>query len=272
MKIKKATALLYLSILLVFLYAVLALISSADMVEVVETVVLSLPLIACIYHVSSDSVKTKAVVLSSASVLYFIITLLDCLLVDGAPAGPSVLKGLSSVFFVLPLVAVTFSSSRKISFLISALYAAVTLPGLRWTVSSYCYIYTDVADSPSFLAFMTFTALCVILTVLSELIFRTRKNYLSDFLLLSSVIFSYLSQKAEGDGNPVFSTLPFIMLLTLFIYLSREEKVRYSTERRTIVLSTLKIQEIEHLRKKKKPRVYEIPPNVPVNDTKNDEE
>ena len=275
MKIKKATAVLYLSVLIVFLYATGGIFNDGDIITIIETLALSVPLIVYLYYISTESTKIKAFVLSLAAALSVVISLLDSLLVDNAPFLPSLIRGLSSAFFILPLTVITFNDTEKRSFkalIISALYTAVTLPSLRETVNTYCFIYSDVADYPSFLTYMTFTALAVILTSASELIFRTKKNYLSDFFLLSSVIFSYLAEKAKGEVNPVFTSLPMIMVLILLIYISREEKVTYSTERRTIVLSTLKIQEIEHLRKKKKPRVYEIPPNVPVNDIKDDAE
>ena len=275
MKIKKATAVLYLSVLIVFLYATGGIFNDGDIITIIETLALSVPLIVYLYYISTESTKTKAVVLSTAVAIHIAITLLDSLLVDNAPFLPSLIRGLSSAFFILPLTVITFNDTEKRSFktlIVSALYTAVTLPSLRETVNTYFFIYTDVADYPSFLTYMTFTALAVILTSASELIFRTKKNWLSDFFLLSSVIFSYLAEKAKGEVNPVFTSLPMIMVLILLIYISREEKVTYSTERRTIVLSTLKIQEIEHLRKKKKPRVYEIPPNVPVNDIKDDAE
>lgn len=273
MKIKKSAAVLYLSVFIVFLYIVAGILNSGDMLSVIETAVLSVPLMVYIYYIDLESIRTKALVLSLAVFLFVVITLFDSFLVDKAPFLPSLIRGISSSFFLLPLTVITFNDTKKNSLkalMISSLYAAVTLPALRETVNTYFFIYMDVIDYPSFLTWATATAISLILTSLSELVFRTKKNYLSDFFLLSSVIFSYLAQKAKGDATPIFSSLPIIILMIFFIYISREEKVAYSTERRTIVLSTLKIQEIEHLRKKKKPRVYEIPPNVPVNDIRDD--
>lgn len=213
MKIKKAAAVLYLSVLIVFLYATGGIFNDGDIITIIETLALSVPLIVYLYYISTESTKIKAFVLSLAAALSVVITLLDSLLVDNAPFLPSLIRGLSSAFFILPLTVITFNDTEKRSFkalIVSALYTAVTLPSLRETVNTYFFIYTDVADYPSFLTYMTFMALAIILTSASELIFRTKKNYLSDFFLLTSVIFSYLAEKAKTNGNPLFSSLSLI--------------------------------------------------------------
>lgn len=268
MKIKKSTALFSLSIVFVLLHVLLSFFFSSDIQGAVRTVTLSLPLIVYLCYIDSNTVKIKAVILSSAVVIYVVFTMLECLLSDSAPFSAALERGVALSFFLLPLTAVSFPESRKRTVVFILLHVLLTLPALRESVRSYCYLYKETVPRREYLTYMTLTGATVMLTAVSEGIFNTKKNYLSDFLLFASICFSYPAEKAKGENT----TLWLIFVLTLLIYIGRSEKTVYNTERRRIVLSSLKIQEIEHLRKKKKPRVYEIPPNVPVNDLEKDEE
>lgn len=272
MKTNKSPLILYSALVVTFTSIVLSLFSSSDMMETVKTAVLSIPLIVYLYDIRTGEMKKKAFVLLTASALFFVTAFIDAFISDDAPFTPSLIKSLSALFYLVPLTAITFTSGkmRIQRALITGIHILITLPALRYTAGTYEYLYAGTADYPSYLTYSTFLALALILTALSEIVFNTNKNYLSDALLLSAACFSYSAAKAEGLEKPILSPYILIMLLILFIYIAREEKVRYTPEVRKIVLSTLKTQEIEPLRRKKKPREYEIPPNVPVNDTEND--
>lgn len=271
MKTNKSSLLLYLSLVVIFAYVILAVFSSSDMMETVKTVVLSAPLVVYLYNIRTEEMKKKVFVLLLAATLFSATAFAGAFIRDGAPLGSSLIKAVSELFCLIPLTVITFSSGKKRSLtaLITAAHIFITLPALRYAAGTYAYLYGSIDKYSSYLTYSTFLALALMLTVLSELIFNTKKNYLSDGLLLSAVCFSYLSAGAEGEREAFLSPYVLIMLLILFIYIAREEKVRYTPEVRKIVFSTLKTQEIEPLKRKKKPRVYEIPPNVPVNDLEN---
>ncbi len=274
MKTNKSPLILYSALVVTFSSIVLSLFSSSDMMETVKTAVLSIPLVIYLYDIRTGEGKKKAFVLLIAAALFFVTAFIDAFISDDAPFTPSLIKSLSALFYLVPLTAITFTSGKKriLQALITGIHILITLPALRYAVGTYEYLYGSIADYPSYLMYSTLLSLALILTAFSEMVFNTNKNYLSDALLLSAACFSYLAAKAEGMEKPILSPYILIMLLILFIYIARVEKVRYTPEVRKIVLSTLKTQEIEPLRRKKKPREYEIPPNVPVNDVKNDGE
>lgn len=272
MKTNKSSLILYLSLVVISAYVVLSVFSSSDMIETVKTVVLSTPLVIYLYNIRTDETKKKALVLLPAALIFFAVALIDALITDGAPVGASLIKGVSELYYLVPLTVITFTSGKKriLRALVTAAHILISLPALRYAVGTYAYLYRSIDNYSSYLTYSTILALALMLAALSELIFNTKKNYLSDGLLLSAVCLAYLSAEAEGEAKAFLSPYILIMLLILFIYIAREEKVRYTPEVRKIVFSTLKTQEIEPLRRKKKPRVYEIPPNLPVNDVEND--
>lgn len=272
MKTNKSSLILYLSLVVISAYVVLSVFSSSDMIETVKTVVLSTPLVIYLYNIRTDETKKKALVLLHAALIFFAVALIDALITDGAPVGASLIKGVSELYYLVPLTVITFTSGKKriLRALVTAAHILISLPALRYAVGTYAYLYRSIDNYSSYLTYSTILALALMLAALSELIFNTKKNYLSDGLLLSAVCLAYLSAEAEGEAKAFLSPYILIMLLILFIYIAREEKVRYTPEVRKIVFSTLKTQEIEPLRRKKKPRVYEIPPNLPVNDVEND--
>ncbi len=271
MKTNKSSLLLYLSLAFIFTYVVLSVFTSSDMMETLKTVILSAPLVVYLYNIRTEEMKKKAFVLLMAAALFSATAFIDALLNDGAPVGASLIKAVSEIFRLVPLTVITINSGKKrtLTALITAAHILITLPAQRYAAGTYAYLYRNISDYSSYLTYSTFLALALMLTALSELVFNTKKNYLSDGLLLSAVCFSYLSAEREGEEEAFLSPYVLIMLLILFIYIAREEKVRYTPEVRKIVLSTLRTQEIEPLKRKKKPRVYEIPPNVPVNDLEN---
>ncbi len=270
MKRDRSTLLSGLALIIVFAYIILSVFFPSDIIETVKTVTLSAPLIFYLYNIRSDDGRKKALALLLSAVVFFAVNLIAALITDDAPLGASITMAVSSLFLLLPLTVITFR--RKTAVPVTAAQVLITLPALQNTVAAYAYLYRNISDYPTYLTYSTFLALALILTVLSELIFNTKINYLSDGLLLSAVSLSYFSAVAEGVENPVLSPDVLVIMLILLIYIAREEKVRYTPEVRKIVFSTLKPREIEPLRRKKKARVYEIPPNVPVNDVKNDDE
>lgn len=270
MKTNKTSILFYLSLIIIFAVFVLTVFSSSNIMEAVKTVVPSVPLVFYLYNAGNKDNRRKAVILLITALIYSALAFIEAFVIDNAPVRASLIYALSFLFYLLPLTAVTFR--RRTAATLSAIHLAVTLPFLRSTVGTYMYLYRSVPDYPSYLAYSTFLALTLILTVVSELLFNTKRNYLSLSLLFAAFCFSVLSASKEGMEQPLLSPVSLIILLILFTYMARGERERYTPEVRRIVLTSMETQEIKHLRRKRKPRVYEIPPNVPVNDIADDGE
>ncbi len=270
MKTNKTSILFYLSLIIIFAVFVLSVFSSSAIMEGVKTVVPSVPIAFYLYNVRNEDKRRKAVILLLSALICFAPAFIEAFMIDKAPFRASSIYALSFLFYLLPLTAVTFK--RHTAATLSAIHLAVTLPALKSTVGTYMYLYRSVPDYPSYLTYSTFLALLLILTVVSELLFNTKRNYLSHSLLFAAFCFSVFSASKEGMEQPLLSPVSLIILLILFIYMARGERERYTPEARRIVLTSMETQEIKHLRRKRKPRVYEIPPNVPVNDTIDDGE
>lgn len=270
MKTNKTSILFYVSLVIIFAVFVLSVFSSSAIIEVVKTIVPSVPLAFYLYNVRNENKRRKAVILLITALIYSALAFIEAFIIDNAQFRVSSIYAISFLFYLLSLTAITFR--RRSAVIVSAIHLAVTLPALKSTVGTYMYLYRSVADYPSYLTYSTFLALFLILTVVSELLFNTKRNYLSLSFLFAAFCFSVLSASKEGMEQPLLSPVSLIILLILFIYMARGERERYTPEVRRIVLTSMETQEIKHLRRKKKPRVYEIPPNVPVNDTIDDGE
>lgn len=270
MKMNKTSILFYISLLIISAVFVLSVFSSSNIMETVKTLGFSIPLAFYFYNVGNNDNRRKTVILLLSALIYSALAFIEAFVIDNAPLRAVAVYAVSSLFYLLPLTAVTFRRGRAA--ILSAIHLAVTLPALKSTVGTYMYLYRSVPDYPPYLTYSTLLALTLILTVVSELLFNTKRNYLSRSILFAAFCLSVLSASKEGMEYPLLSPVPLIIILILFIYMARGGRERYTPEVRRIVLTSMETQEIKHLRRKKKPRVYEIPPNVPVNDIMDDGE
>ncbi len=268
MKIRKNNICFYLSFAVLFVYGILSLIKGASILSLTGTILRAIPLIILIYYINTTKSGLKAIVVAVSYVVDFVISFLGYYLTEDFPLPASLAAAFASTLYLLPLVILIGEDGKKkwTAAAVTVLLVVIIYFTGKVTVETNMYLYREVENYSSYIFYSKLALLITVLVPVSELLFRTKKNYLSDALIVSATVMTILAENASG--RKVFPASPSLCLgiLTLLIYIARTGEVFEAGERRKIVFSTLHVQEIAPLRKKRKPRVYEIPPNVPVRD------
>lgn len=268
MKIRKNNICFYLSFVVLFAYGVIALLCGAPILTIIGTVLKAIPLIVLIYYINTEKSSLKAIVVAAAYVVSFVISFLEYYLDAGFPFSASFAAALSSTLYVLPLIILTADDGKErwIAAAVTIITALITYFTGKVTVERNMYLYATVENFSSYIFYSKLALILTVLVPVSELVFRTKKNYLSDALIVSATVMMLLAENAAESTNILISPSLYLGILTLLIYIARTGEEFEAGERRKIVFSTLHVQEIAPLRKKRRPRVYEIPPNVPARD------
>ncbi len=268
MKIRKNNICFYLSFAVLFVYGILSLIKGASILSLTGTILRAIPLIILIYYINTTKSGLKAIVVAVSYVVDFVISFLGYYLTEDFPLPASLAAAFASTLYLLPLVILIWEDGKKkwTAAAVTVLLVVIIYFTGKVTVETNMYLYREVENYSSFIFYSKFTLLIAVLVPVSELLFGTKKNYLSDALIVSATVMTILAENASGRKDFPASPSLCLGILTLLIYMARTGEVFEAGERRKIVFSTLHVQEIAPLRKKRKPRVYEIPPNVPVRD------
>lgn len=249
---------LIISLLAFFFYLFITLTQSLSL-NIVPIILTSIPLIAFLYIENDEGKKKKIIFLLLSFALSLISVFIVSIIHDNADTKSALIKAISSVYLLIPLIILTDdedNTRRKTSLLSLILSSLIYLP-YKDTIKNYYYFYSSIPDYSSFLFYSRLIYILTLIIPLEEIIFNTSKNYLSVLLIAASSILSIISQNI-GEG--------YLFFLILLIYITRWKEELLVTTRRKITLSKLEPVEIEKIRKKKKPKVYEIPPNLPVDD------
>ena len=268
MKIRKNNLCFYLSFVVLFAYGGIAFICGAPVLSFIGTVLKAIPLIVLIYYINTEKSGLKAIIVAAAYVVAFVISFLGYYLDSAFPFSASIAAALASTLYLLPLIILTEDDGKRrwIAAAVTIVAASITYFTGKVTVEESMYLYTRVANYSSCIFYSKLALILTVLVPVSELLFRTKKNYLSDALIVSATVMMLLAENAAGSTSVITSSSLYLGILTLLIYIARTGEVFEAGERRKIAFSTLHVQEIAPLRKKRRPRVYEIPPNVPVRD------
>lgn len=268
MKIRKNNICFCFSFIVLLCYGVISLITGEPFSVVISSILPMIPLVVLIWFVNSGKTGVKVIITAVSYAVAFIVSFLLCFLGKGFPLSASFTAAFAATLYLLPLIILAEEGKRKrwISVLVTLFVAVVLYACGKDTVENTMYLYSRVASYSDFSFLSRLTFMLIVLVPLSELMFRTKNNYLSDALIASSTVMTLLSERAAGRADLMLSPSLYLGILVFLIYIARTGEEFDAGERRKIVFSTLRVQEIAPLRKKRKPRVYEIPPNVPVRD------
>ena len=268
MKIRKNNICFYLPFAVLFAFGVISLVCGAPVLSFIGTVLKAIPLIVLIYYINTQKSGLKAIVVAAAYIVAFAISFLEYYLDSSFPLSAALTAALASTLYLLPLIILTEDDGKRrwIAAAVTVLAAVITYFTGKVTVEESMYLYTRVENYSSYIFYSKLALILTVLVPVSELLFRTKKNYLSGALIVSATVMMLLGENAAGSTNILLSSSLYLGILTLLIYIARTSEVFEAGERRKIAFSTLHVQEIAPLRKKRRPRVYEIPPNVPVRD------
>lgn len=258
MKSKNENLMFYISLVIVPLYLVASLFINATLAPVAVLV----PLVILLDKIKERNKYERTFLVLLTYLLSVTVSFLPSL------TFPSLVKAYADSLFILPLLVITDENEKNRTFSIVAIILLGTVSWITLSVSnnSYYYLYGEMVDYGNYLLYSQLLFFVSLSIPVIELLFNTKRNYLSFLLLLSSSVIAALASEAKGESNPVLAPASWYYLLILFIYIGRVEDEVVVTDRKKIVLTRLDTQDIEHLRKKKKPRVYEIPPNLPLDD------
>ncbi len=258
MKSKKDNLMFYVSLVIFPVYAVVSLFMNGTLVPLAVLI----PLIILLDNIKERNKYVRAFLVLVSYLLSILVSFLSAL------TFPSLVKAYADSFFVLPLLVLIDEDEKDrtfsvISFILLGVVSWITL---SITNNSYYYLYGEMKNYNGYVLYSRMLFFVSLAIPVIELLFNTKKNYLSFFLLFSSAVISVIAADARGEDNPTLTPCAWYYLLILFIYIGRVKDEVMVTDRKKIVLTRLDTQDIEHLKKKKKPRVYEIPPNLPVDD------
>lgn len=252
-----------LSVAVSILFTFLSFLCGAGYIESARTALSSLPLIIFILNIESGKKFRRVLV---TVIAYCTVSVLYCVF-SPFPFPFSPVAAFSRTMPLIALTAFREKGGRKgmFPFPLVLIMAVLTYSALRKTVNDWYYLYLQVDDYPSFMFYSKITFIFTFLVVISEEIFRTERNYLSAFFLLAAAFSSFLTEKAF-HFQAVSCEQALLYILILLIYMGRKTERIKKGEKRSITFSSISFENLEPLRKKKKPGVYEIPPNVPEND------
>ncbi len=256
------------SIALTLTYALLSLVFSLPLVSSVISLVKAICLIVLLYNINSREKRRKKLLVAIIYLVFIALSFVETLVTDHAPLSDMIVKSISSIFPLLPLMVIVAGDKKNKTgeIVITAFTALLSYIAFAWTNNNYYYLYSNIEHYSLFLSYSRVLFLVTLLIPVSDVVFGANKNYLSIALMSASIVMSYPYYWAIGVENWYINPLELIYLLILLIYITREGKKLEVGGRRIVKFTRVADIEIEHLKKKKKKRVYELPPNVPVDD------
>lgn len=239
-------------------FAVFSIARSYSIYETVKIVVLSIPLIIYI----RGAKKERGILVVLSLILSFVLSLIVLSLIESsilrnADFSSSLLKAFSSFIYIIPLIILIDEDKRGVYLPLSIILSLLLYLPYSSTIKNYFYLYERVGNYDTFLLYSRIIIYCLISLPIEELIINRRRNYLSIIILLTLSMLSFLIDDIASSA---------LFFLILLIYISRKNKVIEIEEKKKITLSRMETIEIEKLHKKKKEKVYETPPNLPIDD------
>lgn len=258
MKSKRENPIFYVAAFLYIAHAVL----SITLKGTVVPAAVSLPLLVLLFDIKKKNVYQKLLLILISYLLSIVLSALPAL------TYPSLVKAYALSYTILPLFALTCGSSKgkTFSFIFLIVTGVLSYITLTLTDNNYYYLNTVIADYNKYLQYSKVLFSITISVPFIYMIFNTGRNYLYFILLIAASILSSLTASLRGEAYPLLTPGAYYLVLILLIYTASIKEEVIVTERRKIVLSSLRVVDIEHLKKKEKPRIYEIPPNLPVDD------
>lgn len=215
-------------------------------VNIVVNILIMLSFVAiflAIVFLKREKRKLYVLFLLLSSILY----LLSNTIVD-APLIPSLISSFALSF---PLLFVPVLINKR-GVYISLLLSLPLWLSVKYYLNTYLYIFSSVDNIKRYEILFLISYLALILSLVA-LLFPARKNYLSRFLLINSMLVSLLNSSSNG----------LLLLFMLIIVIINEKDRTTYPEERNIKFEKLIYEEVPKLRIKKKEVSYPIPPNVP---------
>lgn len=190
--------------------------------------------------------------------------------VSKALLSDSFIYVLSSMYLLLPLIAIgkiEVKGRWGIRVLLTLLFSLFILLFFNRTINSYYYLYEEVRSYKEFMVYSY--VLYFLITLFSILKLIPFKNSLMEIMLIiTTLIIALITSYYEVTGYSLLDYKVIYLVLILIIYSGKREKDERKIESRRIDLTKLKDLDKKPQLKKEKPKNYEIPPNVPINDIK----
>lgn len=190
--------------------------------------------------------------------------------VSKALLSDSFIYVISSMYLLLPLIAIGKKEEKgrwKIGVLLTLLFSLFILLFFNRTINSYYYLYEEVGSYKEFMVYSY--VLFFLITLFSVLKLIPFKNSLMEIMLIiTTLIIALITSYYEVAGYPLLDYKVIYLVLILIIYSGKREKEEGKIESRRIDLTKLKDLDKKPQINNEKPKKYEIPPNVPINDTK----
>ncbi len=252
----------------VIVFFLLSLIFSLGFASIVYRLLLLTLLCIVLYGVENNKNTIKIASIALIVIFIFLNSLLRSLFVDKARLVDTLYKAIREEIIVLPLFALRDKKETKrgVKALFLVLISIIVLFPFERTNNNYYYLYSSISNYKSFIFYSRLLFISIVLSSFFNLFTKSR-SYLSYLLVLSSGILSSL----RGNRVQVLDSDVFYFLLIFIIYVANQQKEKITIERKKIVFSEFKPVAIEPIRKKKKEKVFDLPPNIPVNDLKNDD-
>lgn len=251
----------------VFLF--LSIIFSLNFTSIIYRLLLLALLCVVLYGVENNKSTIKIASIALIVVFVFLNSFLRSLFSDKARLVDAIFKAISEEIIAIPLFALRDKKEKRrgVKAIVLSLLSIVLLVFYERTNNSYYYLYSSISNYKNFIFYSRLLFVSIVLSCFFNLLTKSR-SYLSYFLALSSGILSCF----RGNRVEVLDSNAFFFLLILIIYMANQEREKIAIERKKIVFSEFKPITIEPIKKKKKEKVFDLPPNIPVNDLKKDEE
>lgn len=247
----------------------LSIIFSLNFASIIYRLLLLALLCVVLYGVENNKSTIKIASIALIVVFVFLNSFLRSLFSDKARLVDAIFKAISEEIIAIPLFALRDKKEKRrgVKAIVLSLLSIVLLVFYERTNNSYYYLYSSISNYKNFIFYSRLLFVSIVLSCFFNLFTKSR-SYLSYFLALSSGILSCF----RGNRVEVLDSNAFFFLLILIIYMANQEREKIAIERKKIVFSEFKPITIEPIKKKKKEKVFDLPPNIPVNDLKKDEE
>lgn len=252
---------------LVIIFFLLSIIFSLSFISIIYRLTLLALLCVVLYGVENNKSTIKIASIALIVIFIFLNSFLRSLFSDKARLVDAIFKAISEEIIAIPLFALRDKKEKRrgVKAIVLSLLSFAILVFYERTNNSYYYLYSFINNYKSFIFYSRILFACVVIASFFNLFAKSR-SYLSYFLILSSAVLSCF----RGDRVEILDSNAFYFLFILIIYMTNQEREKITIERKKIVFSEFKPVVIEPIKKKKKEKVFDLPPNIPVNDLKKD--
>lgn len=252
---------------LVIVFFLLSIIFSLSFISIIYRLTLLALLCVVLYGLENNKNTIKIASIALIVIFIFLNSFFRSLFVDKARLVDALFKAISEEIIAIPLFALRDKKEKRrgVKAIVLSLLSFAILVFYERTNNSYYYLYSFINNYKSFIFYSRILFACVVIASFFNLFAKSR-SYLSYFLIFSSAVLSCFMEKR----TEVLDSNAFYFLFILIIYIANQEREKITIERKKIVFSEFKPVVIEPIKKKKKEKVFDLPPNIPVNDLKKD--